>query len=276
MKSIGFIIFCLEFALLISCEAHGPQSDARQTNIVWQDSSGHTLTVQDLANVTGNVNYEIMSNKTIAPAAISLHREARELGQAGNYDLSISKLEQAIAIQPDWAYPPYDLAFTYLLKGDSENALKYYKMTDELEPKGFFTAKTALYSLEGEKSGIFPKGVYLALMQIEWTDDPNGKLEIAQMLTQNVPNYAPAWKALANLLTDKAERQKAIEKGLSENPDAETKGILIINKAILLDDGGRNEEAKEILGTLIFSPDVTTSNIELAKFALKNLTENHH
>jgi tetratricopeptide (TPR) repeat protein len=270
-RTIG--IFSLTLLILCSCHTATNKSNSEQKDIVFKDNSGHSLTRAELANVTGQVNYEIVSNQTIDATAKALHNQAKELGQAGKYDLAIAKLEQAIKMQPDWAYPTYDLAYTYLLKGDFDNALKFYKKTDELEPKGFFTAKTALYSLEGEQSGKFPKGLYTAYMQIEWTDDTNKKLEIAKALTAKVPDFAPAWKELANLLNDETERLKAIEQGLSKNPDADTKGILEINKAIILNGNGKKEEAKQLLGHLIFSPDATTANIELAKFTLKSITE---
>jgi len=214
-----------------------------------------------------------MENKSIDPKAQALHQEARVLGQSGKYDLSIEKLEEAIKIQPSWAYPLYDLAYTYLLKGDFDNALEFYKRTDELEPKGFFTAKTALYALEGEKSGRFPRGIYMYYMQIEWTEDINKKYEIATTIIQNVPDFAPAWKELSDLLEDKTARLDAIEQGLSKNPDADTKGILLMNKAVILHHDGKNEEAMKILGDLILSPDVTTGNAELAKFTLKSINE---
>lgn len=267
------IIISLTVLTVFSCKTNTKQSAPQQGDIVFKDNLGHTLTKKDLANTTGKVNYEIMENKKIDLKAQSLHQEARQLGQSGKYDLAIAKLNEAIKMQPDWAYPTYDLAFTYLLKGDYENALTFYKKTDVLEPKGFFTSKTAVYALEGEKIGIFPAGLYAAYMQIEWTDDENKKIEIAKAITQKVPDFAPAWKELANLLDDKTERLKAIEQGLSKNPDAETKGILIINKALILDMDGKKEDAKNLLGNLIFSPEVTTSNAELAKFTLKTISE---
>jgi tetratricopeptide (TPR) repeat protein len=268
-------IFSLTLLTNISCQTSSNQTNSDNGGIIFKDSLGHVLSKSDLLNVTtGQVNYEIMGNQNIDPNASKLHQEARELGQSGKYDLSISKLEQAIKIQPTWAYPFYDLGYTYLLKGDFDNALKFYKKTNELEPKGFFTAKTALYSLEGEKLGKFPKGLYSMYLQIEWTDDVAKKLEIAKTISEKVPDYAPAWKELSMLLDDQTERLTAIERGLSKQPDSETKGILIINKAVILDNSGKKEEAKKILGNLIFSPDVTTGNIELAKFTLKSLTEN--
>lgn len=272
MKSIP-IFFSLVILTITSCHTNSEQN-SEQENLIFKDSLGHSLTKSDLSNITtGQVNFEIVGNQTIDPKASELHQEARTLGQTGKYDLSISKLEQAIKIQPDWAYPYYDLGYTYLLKGDFDNALKFYTKTDELEPKGFFTSKTALYSLEGEKSGKFPKGLYLAYMQIEWTDDVSKKIEIAKSITEKVSNFAPAWKELSNLLENKTERLNAIEKGLSANPDAATKGVLLINKAIILDNDGKKEEAKQLLGNLIFSPDVTTGNEELAKFTLKSITK---
>ncbi len=271
-------IFCLTLLFFSACQtgtkqAHTEQINSEQENIIFKDSLGNVLTKSDFANITGQINYEIMGDQKIDTRAQALHQEARELGQKGEYDLSIAKLEEAIKIQPTWAYPTYDLAYTYLLKGDFDNALKFYKKTDELEPKGFFTAKTALYSLEGEKSGKFPKGLYVTYLQIEWTNDASKKLEIANTITQKVPDFAPAWKELANMLNDKTERLNAIEKGLSKNPDAETKGILIMNKAIILDGDGKKEDAKKLLGNLIFSSDITFGNLELAKFALKSITE---
>ncbi|KAA2220693.1 hypothetical protein [Chryseobacterium sediminis] len=200
-----------------------------------------------------------MENKNIDFRAEQLHQEARALGQTGKYDLSISKLQEAMKIQPTWAYPVYDLA------------LKFYKKTDELEPKGFFTTKTAIYSLEGEKLGIFPKGLYLTYMQIEWTDDINKKHEIISFLTQNVPDFAPGWKELADISEDETVRLYAINQGLSKKPDSQTEGILLINKAIILNNNQDKEGAKQILNTLVLSGNVTKSNVELAELVLNSL-----
>lgn len=247
--------------------------NAEKNAIVFKDSSGNILSENDLANATGNVNYEIKTDQQVNPKAQSLHNEARSFGQSGKYDVAINKLVQVIQIQPDWAYPYYDLAFTYLLKGDYENALKYYIQTDSLVPKGFFTAKTAIYALEGERTAEFPKGLYLSYLQIEWTNDVNQKLSIAKAITEKFPGFAPAWKELAVLTNDKQEKNNAIEHGLSVKADGEMKGILLINKALTLNDGGKKEEAIQVLGNYIFSLDATTGNIELAKFTLKSIAK---
>lgn len=270
LTTLTLSIASLAFA---ACQANTTPSDAKADRLIFKDSLGHILNESDLANATGQVNYQVMENKAIDPKAQSLHQEARALGQEGKYDLAITKLNEAISIEPAWAYPTYDLAFTYLLKGDYENALKFYKKTDELEPRGFFTAKTAIYALEGEKAGKFPKGLYINYMQIEWTEDRSKKLGLAKTITQQAPEFAPAWKELSGLSDDKKERLNAIEQGLSEHPDAETKGMLLINKALILDSDGNKEEARRLLGDLIFSPDVTRGNVAMAKFTLKTISE---
>ncbi|WP_378106291.1 tetratricopeptide repeat protein [Chryseobacterium sp. sg2396] len=266
------LILLYIFSIFNSCQKKSEQNKSSENVIVFKDKLGHSLSKNDLQNTTGKVNYEIMDNQNTNATADQLHKEARQLGQSGKYDLAITKLQEAIKIQPDWAYPTYDLAFTYLLKGDFESALKFYKRTDELAPKGFFTTKAALYTLEGEQSGKFPKGLYLAYLQIEWTDNKEQKLEIAKTLTDKVPDFAPAWKELSNLLNGNAERLKTIEQGLSKNPDADTAGMLKINKAILLNNVGKGEKAKNLLGNLIFSADATTATIEMAKFTLKSIS----
>ncbi|KAA2240935.1 hypothetical protein F0L74_24540 [Chitinophaga agrisoli] len=215
-----------------------------------------------------------MSKHTVQIAAKQLHDEARALGGSGKYDEAIKKLEEAMKMEPTWPYPVYDLAFTYLLKGDPAKALEYYQQTDRLEPKGFFTAKTAIYSLEGEKTGKFPAGLYMAYIQIEWTNDPAKKMEIAKAITEQAPAYAPAWKELATLTEDSTLRLAAINTGLSKDPDPDTKGMLLINKAIILNENGEKEVAKKMLGDIIFSNESTTGSVEFAKIALKSVVAN--
>ncbi|MGV3611285.1 MAG: tetratricopeptide repeat protein [Fluviicola sp.] len=215
-----------------------------------------------------------METRPINEQANLLHLEAREAGQGGDYQLAIQKLLEAMSIEPNWAYPVYDLAFTYLLVGDFDNALKYYQETDNLEPDGFFTTKTAIYTLEGEKLGLFPEGLYTFFMQIEWTDEPEKKYHIAKQIVDNVPSFAPAWKELAYLQTDPEERLYSIEQGLAGNPDRETKGILLLNKAMIFSEKGEKDIARKLLSEIIDSQETTISNSEIAKVALKSIKDN--
>jgi tetratricopeptide (TPR) repeat protein len=165
------------------------------------------------------------------------------------------------------------LAFTYLLMKDTENARKHYRKTVELAPRGFFTAITALDALVREEKGDLPAGTYMAYVSLEWIDEPEKKSEMVRQLVKRVPAFAPGWKELAVLSDDDAEKLKAIEKGLAANADAETKGILQINKALILDRKGDHDSAVRLLGELALDPASTYATEHLAKVTLANVAK---
>ena len=254
-----------------SCNSNGQNESDNQ--LIFKDDNGNQISMSDLEGVTGNYNWEIKDDINIPEEANKLHQEARQHGGKGEYDLGIEKLQKANKIAPNWAYPIYDLAYTYLLKQDFPNALKYYEMTDKMKPRGFFTTKTAHWSLKKEKEGEFQEGLYLAYMQIEWMNTDEEKLQIAKAIVDKIPKYAPAWKIIAQKANDNEERLIAAEKGLNSNPDIDTKEILLINKALVKNIQGKKEEAKNILGELIFNKESTFGNIELAKYALSTIAK---
>ncbi|MHA1977943.1 MAG: tetratricopeptide repeat protein [Candidatus Hodarchaeales archaeon] len=243
----------------------------KNTNIIFKDGQGNIIKREDLLNMTGKTNYEIIGIENISQRAKELHQKARVYGQSGNYAKAIELLEEAHRAAPKWPYPLYDLAFTYLLKQDFRNAFLNYEKVDKLAPKGFFTSKVALYTLKKERRGELPQGMYLAYLQLEWIDDPKEKRDKVNLLIEHFPNYSPAWKELFYLLTDTSERKKAIESGLKTNPDPETKGVLLINKALLFDMENKTQEAIKILGELIFNSNSTLATIELARFTLSSV-----
>jgi len=252
-----------------SCNSNSQHE--KNDNLIFKDDKGNQILLSDLEGVTGTYNWQIMDDKTISNEAQQLHQEARQHGGKGEYKLSIKKLKKANELAPDWAYPVYDLAYTYLLQEDYANALKYYKITDEMEPKGFFTAKTAYWCLKKEKEGTFQEGLYLAFMQIEWMNSDEEKLQMANAIVGKYPEYAPAWEVIASKSSDNEERLNAIEKGLNADLDAGTKGMLLINKALIKDVQEKTEEAKQILGKLIFDEETTLGNVEMAKLVLSSI-----
>ncbi|MFT5619351.1 MAG: tetratricopeptide (TPR) repeat protein [Arenicella sp.] len=242
-------------------------------NISFTDSAGNAISKEELSKSTGNFNYQIHGIGNVPQSAQVLHNEARAFGQAGDYKSAIEKLQKAHEEAPNWAYPPYDLAYTYLLQDDYENALKYYQLTDKIEPKGFYTSKIALHTLGREMSGDLKEGVYKSYISLEWIDNEAEKKEITKMLVSTFPDFAPGWNKYAVFLEGK-ERMDALEKGLSLDSDIQTKGSLLINKALSLSEVGNHETASEILMKIIFDSASTFGNIELAKFALNNISEN--
>lgn len=146
------------------------------SSIVFTDSSGKQISKEELSKSTGKFDFQIYGAEGVPEIAKQLHNQARTFGQMGDHSKAIETLLKAHELAPKWPYPLYDLAYTYLIQDDSENALKYYRLTDELAPRGFFTSKTALFTLEKEKKGEYPSGIYQLYMSLEWIDDPEVKL----------------------------------------------------------------------------------------------------
>jgi tetratricopeptide (TPR) repeat protein len=265
MEAPGYISAML-CAVLVTAVAGGGCGKSDQS-VEYQAADGKKAT--DIKAVRdGKVSYQVMGKGSVPPKAAELHRQARAKGASGDHESAIKLLEQAIAIAPDWAYPHYDLAFTYLLQGDPVRALAKYREVDRLEPAGFFTAKTAIWSLEREEKGEFPKGTYLAYVSLEWAEAEE-KRETIERMTTSLPSFAPAWKAKASLLTNSVERLQCIDMGLSQSPDPETYGILMLNKAALLNTLGKKPEAQQLIQGLITNQTSTSSTRMLAKEILK-------
>lgn len=113
----------------------------------------------------------------------------------------------------------------------------------------------------------------MAYLSLEWMDDPGKKAETVSQLIKRVPSFAPAWKEQAMQADVDAEKLAAIEKGLAANPDGETKGILLINKALIMDRGGDHEGAVRLLGELALDPASTYATEHLAKVTLANVAK---
>jgi tetratricopeptide (TPR) repeat protein len=224
-----------------------------------------------LLDVTGTVRYEIIGKGAVPAAAESLHQQAREAGGRGDYKKAIALLERASELAPEWPYPVYDRAYTHLLMNDFDVARTYYRRTLELSPRGFFTAITALDTLTREQNGELPVGTYLAYVSLEWMDDAAKKDDAVREMVKMIPQFAPAWKVFALLCDDDGERLTAIENGLAAQPDAETKGMLEINKALVLNLKGDHAAAVRLLGELALDPKSTFGTEHSAKAALSVL-----
>ncbi|MCR9141631.1 MAG: hypothetical protein NXI24_05205 [bacterium] len=240
-------------------------------DIIFRSEDGRVITREELAGVSGTIHYEIPGDDRVPDAVRDLHEQARQAGGAGDYGRAEELLRLAMEGAPTWPYPPYDLAFTYLLQDDAEQALRYYQETDRLAPRGFFTTKTAVDTLGKEAAGAFPPGLYRAYVQLEWIDDRQQQIEFLVQLTEQVPLFAPAWKDLAGHLDDQSERLAALETGLSHSPDATTKSMLLVNRGLALDQLGRREEAIATLGAVALDEDTAPDARHLAKFALQSI-----
>jgi tetratricopeptide (TPR) repeat protein len=245
-----------------------------KSTIVFRSADGRALTMEDLESATGPVNYEIFGDEDVPAEARSLHERGRKAGAAGDYKQAIALFTTASKLAPRWPYPIYDRAFTYLLMKDFDAARTDYLATVALAPRGYFTAITSADLLVREKKGELPVGTCLAYSVTEDVQDRGEKAKHLRALVARVPRLAPAWKDLAYLAGDNAERLALIKKGLAAQPDAETRGMLQINEALALDGKGE-EHANAIrrLGELALDPQSTFGTAEMAKVSLALLAK---
>lgn len=243
------------------------------SRLLYRDAAGRELNTKDLEGVTGKVRWEIIAGSEIPPEASRLHDEARAAGGRGDYTRALDLLERAHRLAPDWPYPIYDAAFTYLLQGDFAKAEERYAEVDRMAPRGFFTAKTSLDCLRRERAGAIPTGFCQAFASLEWMEDKAQKRGVLEGIVAKFPEFPAAWKELSNLLPDDEARLRAIDRGLACEPDGETKGMLLINKALILDRRGDRDGAVKILGELALDPQSTLATEALAKATLLQIVQ---
>jgi tetratricopeptide (TPR) repeat protein len=239
--------------------------------LVFRDAAGRELTARDLQGYTGRVRWEIVGGGDAVPAgARRLHQEAREAGGRSDYARALDLLDQARDLAPQWPYPVYDAAFTYLLLGEPGMAEELYERVDQMAPRGFFTCKASLDTLRRERAGELFQGFARAYATTEWMAPPEKKRLLAGIVDK-YPAFALAWKDLASLLDEDTSRLHAIEQGLRGRPDADTLGALLIGKANVLARRGDRDTAIATLGELALAPDSTLATEHLAKAMLARL-----
>lgn len=203
--------------------------------------------------------------------AVALHERGRTLCAQGDLPGGLELLFAAYQRAPRWPYPPYDMAFTYLLADQLEEAERWYGVVDKLAPRGFFTAKTSLATVRRERHGDLPGGFSKAYAMLEWLP-PRERRTALEDLVAELPDFAPAWKDLAALLEDDDARLAAIVRGLAATPDPETAGVLQVNRALILDRRGERAEAIAIVRAIVDDPAATLASAQFAEVVLTQLT----
>lgn len=263
------------FTSLVACNNRHEQTSTERVSPDKSRAPNHShggsdLVVHDESTDNGLMKNQAGTTNKIPDEAHKLHQKGRQLGASGDYKQANEMFEKASALAPDWPYPVYDMAFTYLLMGDAVKAREFYKKTVELAPRGFFTAITALDTLNREANGELPTGTYSAYMALEQMDHSQKEKAVASMV-KHLPQFAPAWKEYATMFREPSKRISIIDRGLAATPDTETKGTLLINKALALNIQGETESAVNILTKLVNDPNTTLANEKLAQYSLKTI-----
>jgi tetratricopeptide (TPR) repeat protein len=236
--------------------------------VAYQDTSGRDFEPGEPPEE--RMRYEVRGGEAVPPEAEALHQQGRAAGQRGDHDKALRLLSEASALAPCWPYPVYDRAFTHLLRQDWAAARADYERTIELAPRGFFKAHTAVDILRREAAGEFRPGLYLAYTTLELMPVEERR-EVLRQLVEKEPGFAPGWCDWVKFAGDPPERLAVIERGLAANPDLETKGMLKLNKALVLHAAGQLQSAIDLLRELASDPDSTTGVVVLAKDSLVRL-----
>ena len=206
----------------------------------------------------------------LPPEAVELHERGRALCAEGDVSAGLELLYRAHQRVPTWPYPPYDMAYSYLLAGELEQAERWYAVVERLAPRGFFTATTSLATIRRERRGGLPEGFSRAYASLEWLPPAQRRAALEELVVE-FPDFAPAWKDLVGLVDSDERRLTAIEHGLAADPDRETAGVLHLNHALLLDRRGHRADALVIVQSLLADPDTTLATEAFARKVLAQL-----
>lgn len=248
-----------------------PSSGPNQ--VIFRDAQGRELAAKDLAGVTGQIDWSIQGSEHVSQRAIELHNLGRRAGATGDSGRALLLFDQAQQAAPHWPYPAYDSAYTFLVKGDIDQAERKYAVVERLSPRGFFTAKTERDCIRRERRAEVALGTCRLYVIAADVADPTKKRAALEELLRRSPSLPGAWEKLAVVLNDDDARMVAIDKGLSFQPDGDCRGALLINKALILARRGKRTEAIRILGELALDPESTLTTEQMAKAALVNLTK---
>lgn len=261
------LLLALPLLLALALPFH---ARAAAEDVVYKDKAGRVLTEGDVKDSFGRLRaIVVLQGGPHSLKAIQL-RYAAERAHDKDNETALRYYQAAADESPRWPYPTYTAATIYLDQKNYAKAYEFYRRVDRLSPRGFLRTRTALYTLEQEQQGKLPVGTYLLLTQLEWMFalDMKKATKTALDMTARRPDFAPGWQELAKLEDDPAKRLVLIEKGLSKNPDVETRGALLVAKAEALAERGNKAVALQMLGDLALDPASTGETETLAKSAI--------
>ena len=116
-------------------------------------------------------------------------------------------------------------------------------------------------------AGEFPRGLYQAFAMLEHMPVEQRHSLVAQ-LVEKYPSHAPAWALHAQFLKNPSDALAAIERGLAARPDPDTRGSLLVQKALVLHAQGASERALEILEPLTASTGDSVATHAKARVAV--------
>ncbi|HVG57747.1 MAG TPA: hypothetical protein VNA24_04285 [Hyalangium sp.] len=191
---------------------------------------------------------------SIPERARHLHAQGRKHGEAGEFELALRYFHEAEKAAPSWPLPLYDMGLTFLYIKADDRALETFTKLDAVAPQGLPGSKRMLDSLRREKDGRVPAGTLREFLQIKQLKNLQDVRRRMKELTQKAPGFVPAWQELAMAEEKPEEAEKLIAKALSLEPDADSRGMLLVAKATLMWRRGEADAARKLLREILADP----------------------
>lgn len=197
--------------------------------------------------------------------AMQLHAQGRKHGEAGEFELALRYFHEAELAAPSWPLPLYDMGLTFLYMKADDKALETFTKLDAVAPQGLPGSKRILDSLRREKDGRVPEGTLREFLEIERLRDDKEIRKRLEALTRKAPAFVPAWQELALTEAKPEEAEKLIAKTLSLEPDAASRGTLLVYKATVMWRRGEVDAARKMLRELLADPTTLPDTAAEAK-----------
>lgn len=243
-----------------------PKQNQRMKSI--QSSKNDDINYYKIDQLLKKIQTQLYKKDNIPEKAVDHYNKGRIHGEKGEYALALDWFKQTLKIAPNWSYPLYDMAYVLLFLGEWQKAYNLYKQVDKIYPRGFYATKTAIHTLSRETKNKLPGDTYKFFLTIKQEEDMDRKDELLDYLLDRCTEFAPAWLEKYKTVNSQNEQLFCLSKGLSYNSDPETKGLMLINQAVVFLNSNRKTEAYNILSELVFDENLTLQNEHLAKALL--------
>lgn len=207
--------------------------------------------------VTDKVSLVFQRNRLRLFASVAETERGEDRARAGELDEALAAFEAAAKADPYDPQPRYQAALTFLYMERYFKALARYEQVEELAP-GWFHVRAMIRLAEEVTRGALTREALLVILQnLDGPADPTATLPLLEAAAEHAPQIPLLQLILAEThrALGQAERGlAAIERGLEFEPDADVRTRLLLNKALLGEDGERRgllKEAVALNGNLV-------------------------
>ena len=196
----------------------------------------------------------------------------RRAGASGKYKEALADLERAAGLAPQWPYPLYDMAFTYLLMKDFEKRESIIERRSSWHLAGSSLPSRPWILSRGKRRAIFRLGPTLHTCPWSGRRTPGRKWRKCE----NSSNGFQPSRGLERTRGARGRHHREAHrhrKWFEGKSRRQTMGVLQINKALILSRMEDYEGAVRFLGELVFDPASTYATEHMGKVALASIAK---